>query len=359
MKQEMQDTKVENVRTGMARIKLNDIAFRLIAIPLCGIAIPLITRMADFSTWSHLKVKLAFLATIGISLIIFLGNRYLHNTLRSYFDWYNKPYQKILALLIVIPFYTIPVSVLLLVIWYQLFNQGVIPWPVVKQTTLVIMLAVVFIVHIYETIFLVKEAESEKLQNAQIEKARVQAELDALKNQIDPHFMFNSLNTLSHLIEKYPDRAVQFNDHLADVFRYILTNKSRDLVLLHEELSFLEDYFALIRIRFANAAQLEIDIPEDRWDRYLVPPISLQIPAENAIKHNEFSDDQPLQIRLSLFSDDVLLFSNPMQPKKQIRDTSKIGLDNLGTRYRLITGKEIRIRSDTKTFQVFLPVLPV
>jgi LytS/YehU family sensor histidine kinase len=108
----------------------------------------------------------------------------------------------------------------------------------------------------------VKETESEMLKNEQLERAKAEAELEALKNQIDPHFIFNSLNTLSHLIEEKPVKAKQFNDNLADVYRYILQNKARDLVLLREEMIFLENYFSLLKIRFDKAVELKINIGE-------------------------------------------------------------------------------------------------
>jgi Histidine kinase len=359
MNPETERMETETGRIMAKKIVLNDIAFRLIAIPLCGIGIPVITRMIDHTSMSHGILKLAYLYTIGIAWIIFQGNKFLHNTLRSYFDWHNKPYHKIGAILIVHPFFTIPVSVILLVTWYYVFNKGMIDWPVIKQTTLIIMLGVIFIVHIYETVFLVKEAESEMVRRAEVERAKVQAELDALKNQIDPHFMFNSLNTLSNLIEKHPDKAIAFNDHLADVYRYILSNKSRDLVLLSEEIRFLEDYYALMKIRFGEVIRFTIEIPETIADRYLIPPISLQIPAENAIKHNEFSADQPLQMRLVYNPDNSLTFSNIHVPKKQIRSSSGIGLENLVNRYRLITGKNVVIENLHGEFNVLLPLVPM
>jgi hypothetical protein len=359
MNPEKERMETETQRIMTKKIILNDIAFRLIAIPICGIGIPLITRMIDHTSMSHGMLKLAYLYTIGIAWVVFQGNKFLHNTLRSYFDWHNKPYHKIGALLIVHPFFTIPVSVILLVTWYYVFNEGIIDWPVIKQTTLVIMLGVIFIVHIYETVFLVKEAESEMVRRSEVERAKVQAELDALKNQIDPHFMFNSLNTLSNLIEKHPDKAIAFNDHLADVYRYILSNKSRDLVLLSEELHFLKDYYALMKIRFGEVIRFSIEIPDHVTDKYLIPPISLQIPAENAIKHNEFSDDDPLQLKLVYNPDNTLTFSNKHTPKKQIRSSSGIGLENLNNRYRLITGKNMVVENQHGEFNVFLPLVPI
>ena len=338
--------------------KLNDIGFRVILIPFFGIAIPLITGMIDYSSFTLWKTKLGFLYTIGIAFIIWQGNRYLLFTLRSYFDWFNKPIRKIIALLLAVSFYTIPVSALLLTGWYHVFAKGNVQWDTVFTATLIIMICVVFITHVYETVFLVRDSESEMVRNAQLERAKVQAELEALKNQIDPHFIFNSLNTLSHLIEERPSKAKQFNDNLADVYRYILQNKSRDLVFLQEEITFIKDYFSLLKIRFENAMQLNINIREDLFEKFLIPPISLQVLIENAIKHNEFSDLSPLAITITLMEDELIIH-NKTNKKILRKSSSKIGLQNLNERYKLTTEKSIIVQEEPKDFIVKLPVLRI
>ena len=338
--------------------KLNDIGFRVILIPFFGIAIPSITGMIDYNSFTLWKTKFSFLYTIGIAFVIWQGNRYLLFTLRSYFDWFNKPIRKIIALLLAVSFYTIPVSALLLTGWYHVFANGNVQWNTVSTATLIIMICVVFITHVYETVFLVRDSESEMVRNAQLEKARVQAELEALKNQIDPHFIFNSLNTLSHLIDERPSKAKQFNDNLADVYRYILQNKSRDLVFLQEEITFVNDYFSLLKIRFENAVQLDIDIPQHVYEKFLIPPISLQVLIENAIKHNEFSDASPLVITISI-SGDELIIHNKSSRKVLRKPSSRIGLQNLNERYKLTTDKSIFVQEEPKEFIVKLPVLPI
>jgi LytS/YehU family sensor histidine kinase len=307
------------------------------------------------STW---KFKLSFLFTIGIAFLIWEGNRYLLFTLRSYFDWFNKPVRKIAVLVLAISFYTIPISALMLVIWYKIFNNGIVNWDLITTTTLVIMICVLFITHIYETVFLVREAENEKLKKEQLERAKAEAELEALKNQIDPHFIFNSLNTLSHLIEKEPAKAKQFNDNLADVYRYILQNKARELVLLHEEMLFLTDYFSLLKIRFEQAVQLQINIDPALFDQYLIPPISLQILVENAIKHNEFTDAVPLVITIDMQNDELIIH-NQVRKKFLRKASSRIGLNNLGERYKLTTSKEISVSESASDFTVSLPILKI
>lgn len=355
---ENERTNISNLPTGKTGpLRINDIGFRLILIPAFGIIIPLVTGMINNQNFSHWQIKLSFLYTIMIALLIWQGNRYLHFSLRSYFDWINKPLQKIAVLILSITFYTVPISILLLVGWYKVFDIGEVNWSVVTESTLIILVIVVFITHVYETVFMVKESESELIRNEQLERARAEAELEALKNQIDPHFIFNSLNTLSHLIEERPLKAKQFNDNLADVYRYILQNKARDLVLLKDEIEFLRSYFHLLKIRFDNAVELKITFLADP-DLFLIPPISLQLLAENAIKHNEFSAGLPLVLTITMHETELIV-ENQIMKKILRKESSKIGLQNLKERYKLITQKEVDISDHNGIFTVRLPILKI
>jgi sensor histidine kinase YesM len=363
----------------MATERLNDIGFRVILIPFFGIAIPVVTRMIDPHSLGHWMLKLAYVYTIGIAFVIWQGNRYLLFSLRSYFDWFNRPVRKIIALLLAISFFTIPVCVVLLLGWYHLFNNGRVNWDVVRTATLIILICVIFITHVYETVFLVRDSESEMLRNARLERLKAQAELEALKAQIDPHFMFNSLNTLTWLIEEAPAKAKVFNEHLADVYRYILRNRSRELVLLRDEVGFLHDYFALMRIRYGEAVRLRVEIPGEMLDRFMVLPISLQVLAENAHKHNEFSLRAPLEILVSAAGERVVV-RNRVAPKEVVRvasglgvsrsdsgvsrsdsgvSRSGLGLSNLDERCRLAMGARAEILEEDGTFAVYLPILAI
>ncbi len=338
------------------RDKINDLGIRVVLIPFFGIAIPLITRMIPPGELTNWEIKFSYLYTIGIAFIIYEGSRFLHFTLRSYFDWLDKPVRKILALILTIPFYCVPISVLLLVGWYHLFMDGVVDWRVVRLSVIIILTAVFFIVNLYETVFLVRDVANDKVKKEQLERARAEAELEALKSQIDPHFIFNSLNTLSHLIESKPRKAQQFNDNLAEVYRYILHNKGRDLVLLSEELAFLNDYFSLLKIRFEDAIRLNIQIEDALPLTTLLPPLSLQILIENAVKHNEFSDEHPLTITIRSVNE-MIIVHNQLRKKAVWKPSSRIGLKNLQERYRLRAGMEIIINEDTESFEVQLPLL--
>ena len=349
---------IQPIKAIVSLEKINDVGFRLILIPFFGIAIPLITKMNSQVSLSHWQLKLSFAYTILIAFLIWQGNRYLLFSLRSYFDWINKPIRKIIALILAISFYTIPISSTLLVGWYYIFAQGLVDWNIVFTSTLIIMICVIFITHVYETVFLVKESESERIRFEKLEKAKAQAELEALKNQIDPHFIFNSLNTLSHLIDDNPLKARQYNDTMAEVFRYILRNKGRQWVLLQEELEFLNEYFSLLKIRFESAIQLVVHIPDEKISQFLIPPISLQILIENSTKHNEFSRESPLVIRIEL-QGDFMVIRNEVNKKELQRPGHGMGLRILNERYNLITNKSIEIQEKDAEFCVRIPLLKI
>jgi sensor histidine kinase YesM len=359
-KPELMPTNAQNITTKLfgPKDKINDIGIRVVLVPLFGIAIPLITQMVPHDQFSNWQIKLSYLYTISIAFVIYEGVRFLQFTLRSYFDWLNKPLKKILAFIITIPFYVVPVSVLMLVGWYKIFMNGVVDWNVVRLSSIIILIAVFFLVNLYETVFLVRDVANDKLEQEQLVRAKAEAELEALKNQIDPHFILNSLNTLSHLIEEKPEKAKLFNDHMADVYRYILQNKAKDLVLLRDEMQFMQDYFSLLKIRFEDALQLETKVDETLWDQYLIPPISLQVLLENAVKHNEFSETSPLQIQLVVVEHELQM-RNRLKEKKLRKPSSRIGLQNLEERYRLSTGKSIRIEKEEDAFTVCLPILKI
>lgn len=175
-----------------------------------------------------------------------------------------------------------------------------------------------------------------------------------LKNQVNPHFLFNSLNTLSSLVNTNPELAEQFTDRLAQIYRYILENSPRDSVLLSEELAFINDYFYLHKIRDEDKIDLNIDIPDTNG--YTILPVSLQLLIENALKHNMATRENPLRIKL-LLEDKSIAVSNNKQPMATLPQSVGTGLKNLAERVRLSTGKELIIEDNQETFTVKIPLM--
>jgi sensor histidine kinase YesM len=177
---------------------------------------------------------------------------------------------------------------------------------------------------------------------------------ETLKSQINPHFLFNSLNTISSLIYSQPDAAERFIGNLSSVYRYILENGHKDNVPLKDELDFVSGYYSLHRIRDEEKILLIIDAPDP--DGYRIVPVSLQILLENAIKHNIASRENQLKINIRIEGDRVVVINNLQRKTSQLKST-KIGLKNLSERVKLICGREMTVEETKDQFIVKLPLL--
>ncbi len=336
--------------------KIDDRLIRLIGIPGFGITIPNFTGLFGTLDYSDGMYWFGYAYFIFIAYCIWQGNRWLLFKQRENMNWFSNPVRKLTMLVAANIFYTAPLTIGLIAGWYLISRISPIDWRIVQVVTLANVICVIFVTHAYETIFLIRERQSDLLNFEQLERAKVESELEALKSQIDPHFMFNSLNTLSYLIEHDQGKALQFNESLSDVYRYILLNKNKELVSLREEIEFANNYFLLMRIRFGLGVVLEVDQEMDVEGK-LLAPISLQLLLENAVKHNEFSERHPLRISLHIHNG-VIEVSNNLQPK-EVKNSSKIGLRNLKERYRLALGKELSIEHTKDCFKVYLPYLEI
>lgn len=324
---------------------------RAVGIPAFGVGIAHLTGLFGPLVPRQPIYWLGICWFIGLSAAVWHGNRWLLFKEREHLDWFDRPAWKVLVLLFAVVCFSAPLSVAALAGWYAAIGAPV-DWKAVQTATLAIVICVFFVTHVYETVFLIKARESDLLRLARLERARAEAELEALKAQVDPHFLFNSLNTLAHLIEESPARALQFNEHLAQVYRYILRSGKQRLVPLADELEFVKSYFALLALRFGASLRLVV-VGEGAG---LLPPISLQILVENAIKHNAFSDGQPLSIVIALRPGEVEV-CNDRRPREQARPSTRVGLKNLSDRFRLLSGREVEVDADERRFRVRLPTL--
>lgn len=205
----------------------------------------------------------------------------------------------------------------------------------------------------------VKYSDYEK--ESQIEQQRVitgnvSAQFESLKNQLDPHFLFNSLNVLGALIEEDPEKAILFNHSLSKTYRYILDQKNKDLVPLKEELEFAKMYIELLKMRFEDS--LIFNFPSSvKQEGALVVPLSLQLLLENVIKHNKASRAHPLIVTIEELSSGYLKISNNLN-KKQLHETRKgIGLENIASRYSFVTSRPVKISYTEQNFEVEIPIL--
>jgi two-component system, LytTR family, sensor kinase len=208
---------------------------------------------------------------------------------------------------------------------------------------------------VFHTIYFYKALTEKKVKEQQIVAKTETAKYESLKSQIDPHFLFNSLNVLTSLIGENPKLAEKFTTKLSKVYRYVLEQKNKDLIELDEELHFAKTYMELLTMRFENAVTFEI--PEKASDsEYKILPLSLQLLLENTIKHNVVSEENPLKVTIRE-ENGYLVVSNNFNPKTILENGTKIGLKNIIDRYHLITLKKVVVEKNNENFIVKLPLL--
>lgn len=190
----------------------------------------------------------------------------------------------------------------------------------------------------------------------QLKKENLQTQLDSLKGQVNPHFLFNSLNSLSSLINEDPVQAEKFVDELSKVYRYLLRNNTDPLTSLGSEMQFVQSYYHLLKTRYGSSLLLQTHI-EPHLENYLLPPLTLQMLIENAVKHNAMLKHQPLRISIMTTMSNRLIISNNLQRKTREVASNKVGLSNIARKYQLLKQEEIEIQEDEHTFSVIIPLI--
>lgn len=194
--------------------------------------------------------------------------------------------------------------------------------------------------------------------NAQLLKANAETKYEVLKNQVNPHFLFNSLNTINSLIVTDQQAAVHFVNNMSDVFRYVLKSSDVDMVTVEEELQFLEAYIHMLKGRHGNKLEVHIEVqPAHLY--YRLPPMALQILIENAVKHNVVSTSKPLHIHIFSHDDGQLTVSNNWQKRKITEPSTGLGLHNLNQRCKYLSNRDLVIQQTATQFSVTIPLMPV
>lgn len=220
---------------------------------------------------------------------------------------------------------------------------------------LVAMIITVIVTLIIHLVYFYKAYQENKLKEQKIIAGTASAKFESLKNQLDPHFLFNSLNVLSSLIEENPENAQKFTTSLSKIYRYVLEQRDKELVSVAEELKFAKIYMNLLKMRFENSITFEL--PEDFGNEdSKVVPLSLQLVLENCIKHNIVSESKPLHIKISI-EENQLTIKNNLQKKEVLQDRKGVGLQNIVNRYAILTKRNVLIEENENYFKVFLPIL--
>lgn len=334
---------------------VRDFQLRLLFIPLLGMLIPVVSGIITYERYSAAQIIISNCYFILTSFIIWGGCNWIHMKLRPMFRKIPNPFFKILFISIVSALYGASSGGALTMIWFRI-SKNIFSWDKFFAFIAFTTMAILVFTLVYEILFLSKERELDTKIVEELDRERVQAEMDVLHNELDPHFIFNSLNTLNHLILANPETAYLFNSRLSQVYKYVLVNKSKELVSLSKELEFIESYFFLLQVRHENKLMFELDAKESTTRKVMMPPCALQAVVENAIKHNEFSVENPLMIKVSL-NGEFIKVSNNKRPKPYLADSTKIGLRNLNSRYQMVCNKNIVIENGGSDFLVKLPLI--
>lgn len=220
---------------------------------------------------------------------------------------------------------------------------------------LVAIIITLFVTLAFHAFYFYKEYQDNKVKEQKIIASTASAQFESLKTQIDPHFLFNSLNVLSSLIEENPTNAQKFTTSLSKIYRYVLEQKDKELVTIAEELAFAKTYMNLLKMRFENSITFEL--PENfNNEEAKVVPLSLQILLENCIKHNVVSAQNPLHIKIYL-QDNYLVVENNLQKKEVLQNRKGVGLQNIVDRYAILTNRNVLVDETTEHFKIKIPIL--
>jgi sensor histidine kinase YesM len=287
----------------------------------------------DFS-----KIFDEIIPTILYSLLmgtaLWTGNTFVSRLFYKSIELKSKPLRKFILGIVVMLIYTVIAVILVDFLWFITWKGGrFLEFNFPEFQLIAILVGVTFIVGFALKIKdFISEKKNDLIKEEKLKTEIIKLQYETLKNQVNPHFLFNSLNALTSLVAENND-AVEFIKNLADVYRYVLEHKDKELVDVDRELAFVSAYLYLHQIRFGK--NLEIDICKAP-SRKLVAPLAIQILVENAIKHNEISFDSPLKI--SIFEENnFLVVENNLQLKSMVGNSSKIGLENIKLRYSYLT----------------------
>ncbi len=339
---------------------MNDRRFRLIGIPVLSLLIALLTvPLHGFPALPHLLVSLG--VSLYFTTALWLGNRALWGWLLRRLPHVDQTPRRLAALAAASVVFTAVATLLLrLPLRWLLPAYFKFKGPREGLAIAFNLLPTLVVLTLYESIYFFQQWKLNLRRVDQLAQARTQAQLDALAQQLDPHFLFNSLNTLAALIDPADEPAQRYVEGLADVYRYVLLSRERPTVPLAEEMAFVQTYLALQKVRFRENVRVSYALPPAALARR-VAPLSVQLLVENALKHNEASQARPLHLRLTADADGTALrVENTWQPRAAgLAPGTGTGLANVRQRYALLGASQpVAVEQAAGIFAVTLPLLP-
>jgi len=326
--------------------------FLIASVGVISITLFLLFRSKTFDTIELISIAWILLA----ALLLWLGNLLISKLLDRKFSWQRYGNWRFLAQQIVILIYSLGVINLLYFLIKIFFTESNPTSDQFIVANLFGVLIIVPVASIYFGLYFLKSWNKSKLEEERLQKESTKAQLLALRNHLDPHFLFNNLNILSALIEKDKKQSLQYLDKFAEVYRVILQTDKQELITLREELKFVEAYIYLIKIRFEDLLQIKMKVSNDKLDAEL-PPLTVQMLIENALKHNYITEDEPLVVEV-VSAGNFLIVSSTLNKKPQ-EDDEGSGLQNISLRYSYFTDNKVQIDESDGKFTVKVPLIDI
>lgn len=322
---------------------------------IIAISIAVTFMFAGFSwQWQEIALNISYGVLIGLSIAI--GSSFISKRMLTDGNWLQNPIKRFIMVILAVSLYIIVDVVIVNTLWFyitqgrdaaELFQSSFFVWIILTELMigLVIYLILVSARFARSLNEFYVEAEEQKRELSRYKYA-------TLKNQVNPHFLFNSLNVLSSLIYKDAEKADDFVGKLSNIYRYVLDVQEEEVVSVSKEVDFAKDYLALQAVRFGNYLKYDINVSSNK----MIVPMALQILIENALKHNEISAQHTLEIKISN-DERYLIVSNNVKVKESSETTHELGLDNIKGRYKFLSSQEVKISQTANQFEVAIPLL--
>ncbi len=338
-------------------IGFNDGLLMAIGIPFLSFIVPIVFFQCRFNRPPYLTWDKYFM-TLIITTVIWIGNRYIMIYSRRRYPSFNDVRKRLVFQSVFILIYTVVSDIALGQLTAPIFDKdraNMSNTDVLIHSNSAAIFCTIMVIAVYESIFFMHQLRRSVEETEQLKRESLKAELNALRTQVNPHFLFNNLNTLCSIIPENPKKATEFVQQLSRVYRHILDVRDEKSIPLKEELDVLKAYAFLLKTRFGQNLDVSIQVPDEKLNRRVVP-LSLQILMENAIKHNIVSSDKPLRIDVIALNG-KLVVSNNLQKKNQVNESTGIGLDNIRNRYKLLGNDQVEVRESGSDFIVSIPLI--
>ena len=326
---------------------------RLIGIPLIALIMNILHKSHAYPGITNQLISYSF--SLLFTFVYWQGNRLIWMKLLNTFPLYHQTKKRLLLLALLCTVFTFAATIILENTVYLITEKGFCAEMNVFKSFFSAFIPLSICLLVYESVYFFESWKENIKKTESLARENIQSQLDSLKNQLDPHFLFNSMNTLASLIDENKDEAQKYLERLSDVYRYVLISKEKNTVSLEEEMDFLEAYVYLNKVRYRENLMVEKSISLHSYYSQ-VAPLSLQMLVENAIKHNVVSKDKPLKIKIT-DEEGYVTIENNVQEKKIFEKSTKVGLLNIINRYQLLSDKSVEIISGPLSFKVKIPLL--